>query len=198
MAVGRELIDAMEALLGLLPLRQTVGRVREVDGAIRAHDEVVGAIELLAVERGRQGLELPLAEGLADPTGTMLAEQEVALGVDGQAVGALEIGRLIRTAGLQEDGRGSLATLPGVGGVLRDVRKDEAVLVPHGAFRPTITGADFFNFHIGRDQGVQRRVELVDTGSGDIRGQSGGSEQQKRGEGFHGGKWIDYFFSTLR
>src|SRR5262249_50901178 len=90
-AVLAQAVDATEIQLarGIVPvLLQAVGRIGEVEIAVGLEDAVVGAVEALAlVAVGQRGLLAVLFQA-GDAAVAVLTEDQPALGIEQQAVGA--------------------------------------------------------------------------------------------------------------
>ena len=188
LAVGRQLIDAMVGGLGLFSLGDAVGRVGEEDRAVLGHAQIVRAVEAGAVlVLRREHLELAVTAEAGDAAGAVLAKQHVALRVDGETVGTLVGGGSIGTAGLQEDGGYRVTLDPLVGDVVRDIGEDDASLVPGRSFRPGIIARrDRLDLGVARDQGFERRIQLLDGLLGAFGGEGGDDGEEEGGEELHG------------
>ena len=92
--------DAVDAGVGQVPLLGRRGqrpRVGEVDAAVGLHHHVVGAVEAAALEAGGHHGDAAVGLGAGDAAAVVLAGNEPALQVAGQAVGA--VGWLVVNAG---------------------------------------------------------------------------------------------------
>jgi hypothetical protein len=117
----------------------------------------------------------------------MLAEEHAALGVDGEAVGALVRGRRVGAAGLQEDGGHRVSFDPLVGDVVRHIGEDDASLIPYGAFGPRVAAIrDRLDLGVARDQRIERWVESLDGLLRTVGGDGGEDGKEEGGEELHG------------
>jgi hypothetical protein len=118
----------------------------------------------------------------------VLAEQQVALAVHGEAVGALVRRSFIGAAGLQEDGGSRVALDPLVRGVVRHVGEDDASFVPHGAFGPGEAGREGLDLRASVQERIQGGVELLDGLLGAFGGEGTDQGKQQGGDerGLHG------------
>ena len=129
-----------------------IGGVGEVDGAVGLHDDVVGGVELLAVDVGGEdgggAVVFPAPHGAAAPAG----DDEAAVVVVGHAVGL---------AGGLHDDAGALAGYPLPDLVVDDVGPDEKVLfpVPHRALGEDVAGGYFLEGGAGVDDAAEAGEE---------------------------------------
>ena len=65
---------------------KAIGRVGEVDVTVSGYHQVVGAVEVLVLKGLHDGLNAALAVQSREPPVPLLAQDEVAIAVDGQAV----------------------------------------------------------------------------------------------------------------
>ena len=134
---------------------------------------------------GRERHELAVAAEAGDPARTMLAEEQAAFAVNRETVRALVRGGFISAAGLEEDGGDRIAFDPLVGDVVGDVGEDDASLIPSGTFGPGVAAVrDGLDLGVARDQGVERRIELLDGLLG-VGGDGGQDGEEEGGEELH-------------
>lgn len=123
-----------------------VGRVAEINRAIRFHDHIVGAVQLLALEvRGQDFVAAAVQIRATEAAAGVLAGEDAALMVVGIAVGlAARLPKLNQ----------ALFLAPAVHCVGGDVGKGEMALkrMPDRAFRKLEAGGELFEFSIRWDE----------------------------------------------
>ena len=166
-AVGVETVDAVPVELGRLGRGEAVRRVGEEGGAARVVDDVVGAVEALALVA--VGQRDPGAVGL-DPRQAavaVLAQHDAALEIEGQPVRAalpagLELGQEHR---VEEHAR-AVRLRPPVDGVGGDVAEQQVAVAripdPHRPLDELEPVGDPLDRGIGRHQIVEPRIEPLD------------------------------------
>src|SRR5262250_3032670 len=152
-------VDALEAefLLALhsVEVHAAVRRVAEVDAAVGRADDVVGAVELLAVVVGGHGRDAPVRLGARDLARGVLAGEEAPLPVPGEAVGLV--------ARLAERGD-AVGGRPPTEMVPRHVAPQEILPrgVPEGPLGEKATARDLLELHLGPYDGGEARIADLD------------------------------------
>lgn len=154
-AAGGEVEDAVEGEFAGIFLG-AVGGVGEVDVVVAADGDVVGGIEALALEAFGEDFDFAIGGGAGDAAVGAFAGVEAAAGVEGVAVGAAGV--------FTEDGGGALG-----GGELEDpvggdVREEEELAGPGGAFGEAIVGGDAFDAEFGEVLGGEEEGEGEEKG----------------------------------
>jgi hypothetical protein len=194
--VRRHPVHALERDLArgvVVAQRQAEGRVGEVDLAVRRDGEIVRAVEAPARVALGHGREAPVALAPRHAPLAVLAEDEPALAVEGEAVRAGLAPRereIARVAAPGEDERHSRAARPAVDGVARNVGEEEgaARCVPERALRPAEPVGDPLDARARREEGVEAGVEALDARRrrrfrpGARAAEEGGDREQARGE----------------
>lgn len=160
-AVGIPTIDAVIGGVWGDILFQAIWGICKEEGTALGEHEVVGAVEAFAFESIGEDGEGAIGFHAGDASFAMLAEDEAAFGVDGEAVGALAFAREV-SAGLEEDAGGGVAVFPSEGGIFRDIGENELIASPDGAFRPVEAGGEDLDGAIGCEECVEGRVEAFD------------------------------------
>src|SRR5215470_4242250 len=157
--IAARAVDALEAefLLALhsVEVHAAVRRVAEVDAAVGCADDVVGAVELLAVVVGGHGRDAPVRLGARDLARGVLAGEEAPLPVPGEAVGLV--------ARLAERGD-AVGGRPPTEMVPRHVAPQEILPrgVPEGPFGEKATARDLLELHLGPHDGGEARIADLD------------------------------------
>ena len=94
-----------------------VGGIGEPDGVVRFHDDVVRAVEPLALVAIGDGDDRTVELGAADAAPAMLAAEEPSLAIDGVAVGV--------AGGVAKDADGAAGLVPAELAIVRDIAPDE-------------------------------------------------------------------------
>ena len=155
--IDRLVVHVLLNVLALHPhVADSVGRVGEINDPVRLHNDVVGGVELLAVNVGGQyrggAVMFPPPDGTAAPTG----HQQTAFMVISHPVGL---------SGRVHDDAGSLARHPLPDFVVDDVGPDQKVFlaVPHRAFGKDVAAGNFF-------QGGVRLYDTAESRGEHLRG----------------------------
>ena len=172
-AVGGDPIDAAKSQFAgriVEPLRQAVGRVGEVDGARGMDGTIIWAVEPLAlVVVGDRALAATGREP-ADAAVAMLAGDQTALAVERETIAAAlaAVGADAGEAGRLEVHRNTLALLPAIDTVARDVAEEEVPLLfrPHRPLGPFKPARQHLDGRPLRHERVEPRIEPLDRADG--------------------------------
>src|SRR5690606_4710417 len=102
-------------------LHPAVGRIGEVDAAVALDDDVVGAVELLALVVARQRRAAAVRLGARHPARGVLADDQPALAVPGEPV---------RLEARLAEGRDALPLAPAAQVIPRHVAEKKVALAP--------------------------------------------------------------------
>src|SRR4029453_9797101 len=161
-------IDAIDEASGLLVLRQValivgidaVARIGEPDAAVGLDDDVVRAVEALAVEFVRERDDGAVDLRARDAPVAVLAGDEAALTVDGVAVGI--------PRGLAEDGNRAVAGVEPQHPIVGDVGPDEILAGREigRPFGPAAAGVELGDFGVSHEQAPEALVEYLEAAGG--------------------------------
>ena len=156
-----------------LLLGQTVGRIREVEPAVRVPGRVVRAVQLLAFEVVDDGLPFAVHEARNAPV-AMLAGDERPVGVEHETVRSDEaLARLAPVHALVEDRSLGVAFGPPHDVVGRDVAEQQVravALDPDGAFGEPHASGELFDLGAGGNDRVQCVGRLDDRAGSEVLG----------------------------
>ena len=156
-------------------LFQPIRRIGEVDRPLRIDDRIVRAVESLAFEsigeRHVFGLGIrPIGIEPRDAAIAVLAQNQAALAIEGQAVGARFAAAWIvaRVAGWFEEQLDAIFRVPPHEGVVGNIgaQQEVAVANPDWAFAPGHALANDLDLRIERQQLIERRVEPFNASDG--------------------------------
>src|SRR5260221_783526 len=191
LAVLADTVDALEVELFFRVLhlaRETVGRIGEVERAVRVVDEVVRAVEPLALVAvgDRYVLRLGLGERRVharDLPVAVLAEHQASLRIEGEAIrpglvrgDVVGPGDRAEEPALLEVDLRAPALLPFQDAVGRDVGEEQVPAVgahPQWALGPIEPIGDHLHRRPGGDDGVEAVVDTLDAAERRARGAAG-------------------------
>ena len=208
----------------MVSAQQAVRRVGKVEVPLRIIDQVVRAVEAFAHEFIGEGDVAPVFLQTTDATIPVLAKDEAAFGVGGQAIGtrfapAWNLPGI--TTGLEEDAE-AFAFLPAINRVAGHIGEEQVTTPaglrvilrnPHRPFAPVAAGDEDFDFRIRRQQAIRSRVQSQNfahrrawrqvVGKGrrlgaDKRKTKAGGERFGQGVGRHGNMWFHGVAVCLR
>jgi hypothetical protein len=164
-SVGGEAVDSVRGLLlsryGLGPPAggpgaapdaglDPVGRIGEVDRAVRPEHDVVGTVEPLALESLREDGAGAVVRHPAHPAAIVLCREHLSPAVEGQAIG--------HAGGVRGQLRALGQAAPAGDTLVRDVAEEEATAAPYRPFRERKPAGHALDGCVGSDEIVQARV----------------------------------------
>src|SRR5262249_2352764 len=156
-ALEGKLLSARDAV----ELGAAIGRVAEVDAAVRRADDVVGAVELLAVPVRGEGLRRAVVQGRRDLAGSVLAGEQAALAIPGEPA---------RLAARLAKRRHAVGRRPAAQVITRHVTPEQVALarVPERSFSEETAPGDLLERDVGADDRGQARVANLEAGHSTI------------------------------